>query len=95
MAALQAKGVSAGVVQNAEDVITRDPQLAHRGHWIKLSHAEMGETIYNGPPFRFSRTVAGLRSAAPLLGEHTREICAELGLSDAEIDELIAQEVLT
>ncbi|MDB5921821.1 MAG: CoA-transferase, partial [Betaproteobacteria bacterium] len=71
MTALQTRGVSAGVVQNAEDVITRDPQLAHRGHWIKLKHAEMGETIYNGPPFRFSRTVAGLRSAAPLLGEHT------------------------
>ena len=95
MHVLQRKGVCAGVVQNAEDVITRDPQLAHRQHWIKLKHAEMGETIYNGPPFRFSRTAVGLRSPAPLLGEHTREICAELELSDAQIDELIAQQVLT
>ena len=95
MHVLQGKGVCAGVVQNAEDVITRDPQLAHRQHWIKLEHAEMGETIYNGPPFRFSRTKVGLRSPAPLLGGHTREICAELGLSDAQIDELIAQKVLT
>jgi benzylsuccinate CoA-transferase BbsF subunit len=94
MTSLQAKGVSAGIVQNSEDVITRDPQLAHRRHWIKLKHAEMGETIYNGPPFRFSRTAAGLRAPAPLLGEHTREICAELGLSDAEIDELIQLDVL-
>jgi benzylsuccinate CoA-transferase BbsF subunit len=95
MAALQAKGVSAGVVQNAEDVVARDPQLAHRGHWIKLRHAEMGETIYNAPPFRFSRTLAGLRAAAPLLGEHTREICRHLGYSDSEIDALAADGVLT
>ncbi len=95
MAALQARGVPAGVVQNTEDLIKRDPQLAHRGHWVKLKHAEMGETLYNGPPYRFSRTPAQLRSPAPLLGEHTREVGVELlGLSDSEVDELVAQEVL-
>ncbi|MBI4190190.1 MAG: CoA transferase [Betaproteobacteria bacterium] len=95
MAALQARDVPAGVVQNAEDVIRRDPQLAHRGHWIMMNHAEMGEAIYNAPPFRFSRTPVQLRSPAPLLGEHTREICVELlGISDADVDELMAQEVL-
>ncbi|HTE14350.1 MAG TPA: CoA transferase [Burkholderiales bacterium] len=95
MKALQARGVSAGMVQNAEDLIMHDPQLAHRGHWIKLTHPEMGETIYNAPPYRCSRTPAELRSSAPLLGEHTREICIDLlGLSEAEVDELIDQEVL-
>ena len=94
MRALQAKGVSAGVVQNAADVVGCDPQLAHRGHWVKLEHAEMGESIYNAPPFRFSRTQSGLRAPAPLLGEHTREVCRELGLTDAEIDALVEQEVL-
>jgi benzylsuccinate CoA-transferase BbsF subunit len=95
MAALQARGVSAGVVQNTEDVIKHDPQLAHRGHWIKLNHAEMGEALYNAPPFRFSRTPVELHAPAPLLGEHTREVCVGLlGLSDAEVDELIARGVL-
>lgn len=95
MTALQQKNVSAGVVQNAEDVIKRDPQLAHRRHWTKLTHAEMGETIYNMPPFRFSRSPVQLRSPAPLLGEHTREICRTLlGLNESEIDALIADEVL-
>ncbi|MDB6000931.1 MAG: CoA-transferase family protein 8 [Rhizobacter sp.] len=95
MATLQAAGVPAGVVQTSEDVMTRDPQLAARGHWVRLNHAEMGETVYNAPPFRFSKTPADLRRAAPLLGEHTREVCAELlELDDAEIDELVAQHVL-
>ena len=92
---LQARHVPAGVVSTAEDVIKHDPQLAHRGHWVRLQHAEMGEAIYNAPPFRFSRTRVGLKSPAPLLGEHTREVCAELlGLNDQDVDELIAQEVL-
>ena len=95
MAELQARSVPAGVVWNAEDVIKNDPQLRHRGHWVRLKHAEMGEAIYNAPPFRFSNAPVGLESPAPLLGEHTREICSGLlGISDPEIDELIAQEVL-
>jgi benzylsuccinate CoA-transferase BbsF subunit len=89
MRALQARGVPAGVVQNAADVVERDPQLAHRGHWIKLHHPEMGPTIYNAPPMRFSRIPVELKRPAPLLGEHTGEICRELlGLSDEETRQL-------
>lgn len=89
MHALQARGVPAGVVQTAADVVDRDPQLRYRGHWVKLEHPEMGATIYNAPPMRFSRTPVELKRPAPLLGEHTDEICRELlGLSDAETQEL-------
>jgi benzylsuccinate CoA-transferase BbsF subunit len=95
MAVLQARGVPAGVVQNTEDVVTRDPQLRARGHWVRLDHPEMGESIYNAPPFRFSEVSTQLRRPAPLLGEHTREVCSDLlGLADHEIDDLIAQGVL-
>jgi len=95
MSALQRRGVPAGAVWNAEDVVQRDAQLAHRGHWVRLPHAEMGDAIYNAPPFRFSRTPAGLQSAAPLLGQHTREICREImGLSDTEVDALVLDNIL-
>ncbi len=95
MTALQACGVAAGTVQNAQDVVEHDPQLASRGHWVTLHHAEMGDTLYNAPPFRFADGTVKLSRPAPLLGEHTREICTTLlGLSDAEIDELVADEVL-
>lgn len=95
MHALQARRVPAGVVQTAADVVKRDPQLAHRGHWVTLEHAEMGRTIYNSPPIRFSRTPVELKQPAPLLGEHTEEICRELlGLSDDETRKLKEEGVL-
>ena len=55
----------------------------------------MGESLYNMPPYRLSATPVTIRSAAPRLGEHTREVCRDLlGLADAEIDELQADGVL-
>lgn len=91
---LQARGVPAGVVQNARDLIEHDPQLAHRGHWVRLTHREMGSTYYNAPPLRLSNTPAVLSRAAPLLGEHTEEICTRLlGMPAAEYQALHAQGV--
>jgi benzylsuccinate CoA-transferase BbsF subunit len=89
MLALQVKGVPAGVVQNAEDIVTRDMQLAHRGHWLTLDHPEMGPSIYNAGPFRSRHMPAGASRPAPLLGQHTQEVCAELlGLGPSEVAEL-------
>ena len=93
--ALQACGVPAGLVATAADV-TRDPQLSHRGHWVTLDHPEMGKSLYNAPPFRCSRTPVALSRPAPLLGQHTDEVCRELlGLSEREIAALRADGVLT
>jgi benzylsuccinate CoA-transferase BbsF subunit len=95
MRELQARGVAAGAVQDAHDVTRVDPQLAHRGHWVRLPHAEMGESIYNNLPFRFSRTPVRPQRGAPLLGEHTHEVLRDLlGLGDAEIAALDAEGVL-
>ncbi|TFV64728.1 CoA transferase [Geodermatophilus sp. DF01-2] len=92
---LQAAGVPAGVVQDAADVVERDPHLRARGHWVRLEHPEMGETLYNAPPFQLTGTPATLTRPAPMLGQHTREICHEvLGLDDAEIARLRAEGVL-
>lgn len=92
---LQARGVPAGAVQDAHDVTRVDPQLAYRGHWVRLPHAEMGESIYNNLPFRSSRWRVQPQRPAPLLGEHTREVLRDLlGLADAEIDALQAEQVL-
>lgn len=95
MGLLQGRGVPAGVVQTAEDVVAVDPQLAHRKHWIALDHAEMGRALYNAPPFRFRRSEIGVQGPAPLLGEHTREVLGQLlGIQDEEYEQLQADNVL-
>lgn len=96
MRTLQAAGVPAGVVNDVVDVVDRDPQLAHRRHWVRLPHPEMGQTLYNAPPFRFSAMSVEYRRGAPLLGEHTAEVCREiLGMSNEEITRLTDEGVLT
>jgi crotonobetainyl-CoA:carnitine CoA-transferase CaiB-like acyl-CoA transferase len=86
---LQAAGVPAGAVLDAADLVDRDPQLAHRGHWVRLPHPEMGQTLYNSPPFRMSRSNATLRGPAPLIGEHTRSVLRDvLGRTTDDINVL-------
>ncbi len=95
MTALQAKAVPAGAVLTAADVVGSDVQLQHRGHWRSLDHKEMGPMLYNGLPFHFAGTAVGPHAAAPLLGEHTEQICRELlDLSEEEIAALRANHVL-
>lgn len=87
-ARLQQAGVLAGPVQDAADVLA-DPQLAARGHWVHLDHAEMGRTVYGAVPVRFSRSASTPSRPAPLLGEHTDEVLRdELHVSPEEIARL-------
>ncbi|MBO9352692.1 CoA transferase [Bordetella petrii] len=94
-AALQEAGVPAGSVYDARDVM-RDPQLEQRGHWVTLNHPEMGPSTYNSAPYRFSDAQSAPTSPAPLLGQHTGEVCRELlGLDEAGIAALRADGVLS
>ncbi len=94
MAVLQAAGVPAGVCQAAGDRVERDPQLAARGWWATLPHAELGEAEIDGVAPRLSRTPGTNRTASPLLGEHTREVMlGTLGMSAEEYEELEAMGV--
>jgi benzylsuccinate CoA-transferase BbsF subunit len=87
--ALTARGVPASAVLDADDLLNRDPQLRARGHWVRLDHEVMGSSVYDGIPYRLSATPGRLRSAAPLLGADSREVCTGLlGLSDDAYDAL-------
>jgi crotonobetainyl-CoA:carnitine CoA-transferase CaiB-like acyl-CoA transferase len=95
METLQAAGVPAGVVQNAQDVLENDPHLKARGYYVYLDHPEAGHTAYDGPGFRLSKTPGKLRSPAPCLGEHTDYVCREvLQMDDEEIAQLVMDGVL-
>lgn len=94
MEELQRRGVPAGVVQSAREMLS-DEHLKERGYYVYLDHPETGRSAYDGPPFRLSKTPGKLRSPAPLLGQHTEYVCKEiLGLSDEEIADLLVAGVL-
>jgi len=86
---LEAVGVPAGPVQSIGDMLT-DPQVLAREMVVEVEHSRLGQTRALGSPVKFSRTPTSIRRAAPLLGEHTREILIEHGYNDREIDALAA-----
>ena len=50
METLCAAGVPAGLVQDAQDLIEKDPQLAHRGFYLSAQHPELGQVRFDGFP---------------------------------------------
>ena len=87
MVRLQAVSVGAGVVQNAKDLLTSDPQMAFSGHYRKVVHAVTGDSTYDGPPFTLSECPLEVRPG-PLLGEHNDYILRELlGVTEEEIND--------
>ena len=84
MASLQGAGVAAGVVQDCEDLLEKDPQLRFRRAFVELHHREQGPYRHLGWPPRFSLPPPHYRPA-PCIGEHTEYVCREfLGMSDQE-----------
>ncbi len=68
----------------------KDPHLAARDMFIDLDHPNAGKVRTVNNPIKFSLTPTERKTAAPTLGQHSREILSKiLGLTDAQIDELI------
>ena len=65
-----------------------DPQVLHNESFVTYEHPTEGTVTTPGFPYRFSRTPAEVRRPAPLTGEHTDELLAELGLSEEQREEL-------
>ena len=95
MEALQARGIPAGVVQNPQDILDKDPHVAQRGYYQYLDHPETGRAAYDGGAALLEKTPGAFSAPAPLLGEHTFDVCDRiLGLSGDEIADLMAEEIL-
>jgi len=65
-----------------------NPQLKENKMIVEVEHPIVGKLKYTGIPVRLSDTPASIRSAAPLLGEHTNEILERIGYSTSEISGL-------
>ena len=89
MVLMQAAGVPAGVVQNAQDVLEKDPHLRERELLVALNHPVLGIFGHQTPPFKLSKTQAQVRTS-PCLGEHNDYVCTKLlGMTDEEFVELL------
>jgi crotonobetainyl-CoA:carnitine CoA-transferase CaiB-like acyl-CoA transferase len=87
--AFRAVDIWCGPVYSYADVVA-DPQVRHNGTIIEYDHPTEGRVRTPGFPIRFEQTPSTLRRGAPLTGEHSREILAELGYDDTAIDALFA-----
>ena len=93
MRLMQKAGVSAGKVQNCQEVV-EDPQIKHREYFRTLNHAEMGPYQTSAPSYKLSKTPAELKMPFPSLGEHTEYVCREiLGMPEEEFVELLLDKV--
>jgi crotonobetainyl-CoA:carnitine CoA-transferase CaiB-like acyl-CoA transferase len=91
---LQKARVPAGVVQRAPDTM-KDPQIAHDKALVELEHPIVGKRLYPNVALKLSETPAVASKPAPLLGQHTDEICRTfLHMSDNEIKNLKTEGVL-
>jgi crotonobetainyl-CoA:carnitine CoA-transferase CaiB-like acyl-CoA transferase len=92
-AALDAAGVPAAKVQTIDEVLA-DPQTIARGMVVEQDHPLLGKIKLPNLPFRMSGCDTSPSGPAPLLGQHNREIAAELGYGAAQIDALAKDGVL-
>ena len=86
-------GVPASAVLDTKDLY-ENPHLLSRGFVHEVEHAALGPVKLLGWPARMSESAVPIQ-AAPLLGQHTREVvAADLGLSETELQELMEAGVI-
>jgi formyl-CoA transferase len=67
-----------------------DPQVANNEMVVEMRHPDAGTIRTVGIPVKLEGTPGAVLRPPPRLGEHTREVLAELGFTAAEIEALVA-----
>ncbi len=70
--------------------VAADPQVAAAGAILQVEDGEGGTYPQPAAPARFPGADAAVRPPSPKLGEHTRQILAEIGYGEAEIEAMVA-----
>ena len=84
LAQLKEAGVPCGGVRDLDDLFT-DPQIIERAMIVALEHPIAGVIRQLGVPVKLSATPGGVRTAPPVLGQHTDAILREIGTPDDDI----------
>jgi crotonobetainyl-CoA:carnitine CoA-transferase CaiB-like acyl-CoA transferase len=94
MAALQARGIAAGVVRTPLALVD-DPHLVARGFWHRVDRPFIGMHWQSSAAFREGCDAYPVRRAAPTLGQDNEAILGgRLGLSREQIGRLVAADVI-
>ncbi|WP_313604187.1 CaiB/BaiF CoA transferase family protein [Comamonas jiangduensis] len=96
IALLEDKAVPCGPINTIAQAFA-DPQVRHRGIAQSLPRQAgdgIGHVATVANPMRLSATPVTYRSAPPTLGQHTHEVLREMGVSEARISALYADQVI-
>jgi len=86
MVAMQQAGVVAGVVQNVEDLMLHDRQLAAREFFEEIEHVKKGKVVATGMGLGLSGTPGRTRGAGAAIGQDNDYVFRQLlGLSPEEV----------
>jgi crotonobetainyl-CoA:carnitine CoA-transferase CaiB-like acyl-CoA transferase len=69
--------------------VFNDPHLSAVGMFARTAHPTEGDIVMTQLPFRFSDTKVATKRLQPKFGEHSREILAEVGYSDREVNSML------
>ena len=70
------------------------PQIKASNIVVEYEHQHAGRLRQARPAARFEGTPTSIRQGAPLLGEHTYDLLAEVGYSDQDIDAMVKAQIL-
>jgi crotonobetainyl-CoA:carnitine CoA-transferase CaiB-like acyl-CoA transferase len=82
---LDAAGVPCEPVRCLTDTWADDPDVVANGYAVAYDHPVWGRLEQPGPFVRLSGTPGRIRRGPALIGEHTREVLAELGYTPEEV----------
>jgi len=90
---IDSAGVPCGPVHTLSEVF-EDPQVLYRRMVEEVQHPRAGRIKVVGVPIKMSDTPASVRTAPPMLGEHTKEVLQSLSYGETEINKLAKEGVI-
>jgi formyl-CoA transferase len=92
MEILNGHDIPCGPILSMKEIL-EEPSLRATGTVVEVDHPTRGKYFSVGNPIKLSESPSDVKRS-PLLGEHTNEVMAELGYSQAEIESLKGEGVI-